>query len=326
MPKTIQDLTLWVVTEGIAGTENQCIGVAEALGITPIIHRVKLRQPWKSLSPYLGFENESTFDKSQWCPAPPWPDLVIASGRKAIAAANYIKQKSPHTFITILQDPRVNTKKFDLVAVPTHDPSRGDNIIQTFGAPNRLTPKKLIEAKSAFPTFEVQIKKPRVAVLIGGSNKIYTLTDQIMDGFIEKLKSLSESYGLMITASRRTGEANLTRLKQGLAGTDAYLWDNLGPNPYFAFLAYADYIIVTADSVSMISEAATTGKPVYMLPLQGISKRFSRFYSSLQDRNCLRIFDGTLDHWSYEPLNEAKKVADTILTKLAEKGIIHGRD
>jgi mitochondrial fission protein ELM1 len=106
----------WIITEGLAGTENQCLGVAEALGVTPEIKRVSLKQPWKLLSPYLGFEKAASF-------APPlcgpWPDLLIASGRKSIAASRYIKKASGgKTFTVQIQDPRISLAHFDLVAVP----------------------------------------------------------------------------------------------------------------------------------------------------------------------------------------------------------------
>ncbi len=323
MAKRLQDITTWIITEGIAGTQNQCIGVVEALGLTPFIHKVILREPWKTLSPYLGLESYFTFNSCNFIPIPPWPDLLVCSGRKSIAAARYIKRKSPETFVAILQDPRVRSSAFDLIAVHDHDPTRGKNIITTTGAPNRINIAKLEQAKAEFSEFEFKFKKPRVAILIGGSNKIYTLNTQIMDRFIADLACLSKDFSLMITASRRTGEDNLNRLQQGLAHTDAFIWDNSGPNPYFAFLAYADYIIVTADSVSMLSEAATTGKPVYMLPLEGRSKRFTRFYKSLEDQNCMKVFEGKLEKWNYTPLNESYKVAQAIKTALITKGKIN---
>ena len=121
----------------MAGTENQCLGIAEALNIRPVIKRIGLRQPWKFLSPWLGFEGSYSFTGDKL--GPPWPDLLLASGRKSVAAARYIKKASGgKTFAVQIQDPRIDPACFDLVAVPAHDPARGDNVLVTTAAPNRL--------------------------------------------------------------------------------------------------------------------------------------------------------------------------------------------
>lgn len=301
----------WIVTEGIAGTENQCLGIAEALGLTPEVKRIALHQPWKSLSPYLPFEQSWSF-----IPAlkPPYPDLLIASGRKSIAAARYIKKASGgKTFTVQIQDPRISPKNFDLVAVPEHDPTRGDNVIVTIAAPNRINNKKIENAKVQFADILSTLPTPRVAVLIGGTSKAYTMTQETMKKLCKQLKKLDkQGYGLMVTASRRTGEENLTLLKKELANTNAYLWDGTGENPYFGFLGWADFVLVTADSVSMLSEAATTGKPLYIIPLEGGTKRINSFHDLLKQKNIARLFDGTLEHWGYTPLNDSGHVADAI--------------
>jgi hypothetical protein len=96
----------WIVTEGLAGTENQCLGIADAMGLCPEVKRIRLRTPWKQLSPYLGFETAFSFKGDSL--AGPYPDLVLASGRKAIAAARYIKKQSAgKSYIVFVQDPRV---------------------------------------------------------------------------------------------------------------------------------------------------------------------------------------------------------------------------
>jgi len=172
----LKNLLCWVVSEGIAGTENQCLAVAEALGVAFETKHIQLNQPWKSLSPYLGFENANSFSPPL---NGPWPDLVIAAGRKSIAASRYIKQMSGgKSFIVQIQDPRVTPDQFDLVAVPHHDPTRGKNVVVTNASPNRITPSMLSEGLKAFPQFDV-MNSPRVAVLIGGSSKAYTMNERV---------------------------------------------------------------------------------------------------------------------------------------------------
>lgn len=312
---TMKPLTCWVVTEGLIGTENQCVGIAEALDLVPEIKHITLKQPWKTLSPYLGLELNSTFSPAL---EPPWPDLLIAGGRKSIAAARYIrKQTEGKTFTVMVQDPRTNPDQFDLLAIPAHDPTRGDNVIVTTASPNRVTQDKLADAKTKFAEFE-KIKSPRVAVLIGGTSKAYTMTPAIMEKLAGQIRDLDA--GLMITTSRRTGEENQKILHEALSGKDAYIWDGAGENPYFGLLAWADYILVTADSASMLSEAATTGKPVYMIPLEGGAKRLDTLHQNLIDCGAVRIFDGKLERWDYEPLQDAQKVATEIRRRMETRG------
>ena len=112
-----------------------------------------------------------------------------------------------------------------------------------------------------------------------------------------------------MTASRRTGEANAAILKAALAGLPAQLWDGTGANPYLGYLALADAIVVTSDSVSMASEAVSTGKPVYVFDLDGGSARFERFHAHLRALGMTRPFDGTLDTWRYTPPDDTARVA-----------------
>lgn len=307
--KDFKTMTCWVISEGLAGTENQCIAVAEALGIDFEVKRIALRQPWKSLSPYLGFEQSWSFSPAL---NGPWPDLVITAGRKAIAASRYIKKASGGKSFTVhIQDPRISPTQFDLLAVPHHDPARGSNIIVTDASPNRITPDKLEAAKTAFPELAA-MPAPRIAALIGGSSKAYTMSEDVTQRLADQLSKIDGS--LMITPSRRTGAKNEAILRDILS--DAFIWDGVGDNPYFSMLALADYILVTADSASMISDACSTGKPVYMIALEGGHPRIDKLHKHLQDLGVLRIFDGRLESYSYTPLQDAEKIAKAIRERL----------
>ena len=307
--KNLKNLTCWVISEGMAGTENQCISVAEAMGVAFETKRISLREPWKSLSPYLGLEQAWSFSPSL---SAPWPDLVIASGRKAIAASRYIKKASGGKVFTVqIQDPRINPSAFDMVAVPHHDPTRGENVVVTDAAPNRITPDKLAQATDAFSELASR-PSPRIAVLIGGSSKAYTMSTTVTQRLAEQLKALKGN--LMITPSRRTGSENEAILRDALP--DAYIWDGQGENPYFAMLGLADFILVTADSASMISDACSTGKPTYMIELEGGHPRIDRLHKHLIDKGVLRVFDGDLASNTYEPLNDANMIANAIIERM----------
>jgi mitochondrial fission protein ELM1 len=304
----------WIITEGMAGTENQCLGVADALGVTPLVLRVSLKQPWKLLSPYLGFERGTSF-------APPlcgpWPDLLIASGRKSISASRYIKKASRgKTFTVQIQDPRHSLKDFDLVAVPAHDPARGENVLVTQATPNRITSARLSQAMRDFSEILTRVSSPRVAVLVGGSTKTHRFTQEEANSLASLLSPLvHQGVGLMITTSRRTGRENEESLRQHLSTPNGYFWNGGDTNPYLGFLAFADFILVTGDSTSMISDAATTGKPVYVLPMAGLSQRQAGLIENLKKAGIVRDFTGMLEDWTYPRLHDSERIADEIRRK-----------
>lgn len=311
----------WVVTEGIAGTENQCLGVAEALGITPIVRRIKLRFPWKQLSPWLGIGHGLSLAPDSDPIAPPWPDLVLASGRKAIGIGLYIKQQSGgKSFLVNIQDPRLSPSKFDLVVVPQHDKARGDNVMVTTAGLHRVTPQKLAAEADIWREKLTHLPHPRVAVLIGGNSRAHKMTLENADTLAAQLQKLAaDGAGVMVTASRRTGAENTALLREKLSGNNVFFWDSTGDNPYFGFLSLADYIIVTEDSVSMTSEAVSTGKPVYIAGLTGGAARLNAFHHLLQEQGFTRPFTGELQAWSYDPPNDTIKVAERIRAEMKGK-------
>ena len=314
-PQAAPKPVCWVVSEGIAGTENQCLGVAAALGLEPVVKRVKLKFPWSLVSPYVRFGHGYAFTRDSSPLEAPWPDIVIASGRKSIAASLYIKEASGgQTFTVQLQDPKIPANFFDMVAVPFHDKLRGDNVLVTDAALHRVTPEILETAKEKFSPALSQLPSPRVAVLIGGTSRTHKMNPGVMTRIVSQIKTLSQKgASLMVTVSRRTDEHCIGLLKYALARLpNTHFWNGMGENPYFGYLAWADYILVTEDSVSMTSEAVSTGKPVYTLALDGGSERFTSFHRHMQELGFSRPFMGTLENWTYTPPSDTVKVADEI--------------
>lgn len=307
--------TCWIVVEaGLTGTVNQCIGVSLALGIKPkIIKDIKMKWPWSLVTPHVELTNPEIYEPD-FIKAP-FPDILIAAGRKSIAASLMIKKMSGgKTFTVQLQDPKIDPKNFDLVAAPFHDEIRGENVILTDGAPNRITQRRIDRARNHFaPLFE-PLKTPRMAVLIGGNSKTHSLTRRHVENLIETLTPIDASF--MVTASRRTDAINIDLLRQAFDTPGHYFWDGKSANPYLGMLAWADHILVTEDSVSMISDAGSTGKPVHIIDMAGGSARFDRFKDHMHDLGVTRAFDGNLEHWSYEPLTDAQKVADEIAKRI----------
>lgn len=310
----------WIIVEkGLTGTENQCLGVAHALGITPSIKHIELRQPWKSLSPPLLIGKEFCLSKKSDKIEKPWPDMVIAAGRKAILPALHVKQASKgKSFIAFLQNPKISVALFDLVAAPLHDNLHGNNVITTVGAANHITPERLNQARANPLPEIIALSGKKIAVLIGGNSKTHAMTPEIATNLTKQLLSLrDQGYAIMATASRRTGEDNANILKNALSNqSNIWLWNGAGHNPYIDFLAHADTILATQDSVSMLSDAASTGKPLYIISLQGQSKKFDIFYNALETRNIARHFTGEIDDWAYPLLNDAQTIAQAIQERM----------
>src|SRR5690606_25413087 len=145
-----------------------------------------------------------------------------------------------------------------------HDKIAGTNVIKTRFALHSVTKSALAEARARFIPRFLNYPKPHVAVLLGGSTNKYVLGQPGMANVISRLQLLlAQTEGsLLITPSRRTGEGNIAMLKGAFAGEPrVYIYDFTEENPYMGLLALADHIVVTDDSVNMMSEAAATGKP-----------------------------------------------------------------
>ena len=123
----------WILSSGLIGCENQCLGVIERLGIETEIKKIKPSMAVSVFAPY-----GTPFLNPQVCE--PWPDLVIAAGRKTIPYLKYIRRASKKECKTIyLQDPRIDSKEFDIVWAPEHDSIEGNNVVKTITSPNRVT-------------------------------------------------------------------------------------------------------------------------------------------------------------------------------------------
>ena len=308
--------TCWVLSDGKAGNENPCLGLAEAVGFDTSIKRIIPRAPWSWLPPRLWFRPLSTPGPGGDRLSPPWPDLLIACGRLSVAPAMAIGRAAGGACFTVqLLDPRVPVGRFDLVAAPRHDGISGENVIPTLGALHRVTRARLAAAAVQFAATVEHLPHPRIAVLIGGSSKRHRLTAEAAATLSRSLKALG--CGLMVTVSRRTGDANERLLRARLEGDATVFWDGAGENPYFGYLALADAILVTGDSVAMVSEACATGKPVHVYDLPGGSAKFDRFHADMREAGCTRPFHGTIEDWTYAPPDETARVASEIRRRMA---------
>ncbi|MHA1600253.1 MAG: mitochondrial fission ELM1 family protein [Alphaproteobacteria bacterium] len=312
----------WVISDGKAGMEVQCRGLAEALGFEPVVKRIIVRRPWRWIPPPLISNPLARTDPAADSLNPPWPDVLIASGRQTVALSMAMRQQSGgRTFTIQVQNPTVDPANFDMVVAPRHDRLTAPNVVATTGGLNLVTEARLAAAVAQLGARYAHLPHPRVAVLIGGSSKVHRLTQVATRRLAEQLADLArrEGAGLMVTPSRRTGESNIAILRQTLSGLSAEIWDGTGKNPYYAFLALADSIIVTSDSVNMVSEAATTGKPVFTVDMDGGSRKFRRFHETMCAEGITRPFTGRQTHWTYPPLRDTQHAAAEIRRRMASR-------
>ena len=361
---TLRTLSCWIMNDGKIGTLNQCLGLAEAvarqladhaIGLDTTIKLINPRLPWRRLPAKCWFlpllaqskvKNPSA-EPSDHKLTPPWPDLIISCGRTTAAPTAEIRRRANGATVAVaVQDPRLASRHFDLVVVASHDTVRGPKILVSDGALHRVTDEKLAEARHEFAPLLAELPRPLVAVSLGGNNPHYRFgTSEAADLADNLIKLAQKGCGLAITPSRRTAPEALsvlqTRLAQSLTPESYYLWDGTGKNPYFGLLAYADHLVVTGDSVSMISEAAATGKPVHVYslphpqraqwlkPILSLFKpkfvaggKFVQFHQRFHELGISREFavnQGKLPHWQYKPLAESDRMASHVLRILAAR-------
>ena len=314
----------WILHDGKAGMASQALGLAEATGFSFVEKPLDIRFPWAFLPPRLWFRPLSAARTAAVGLSPPWPHLVIGCGRNAAMPALAIRRANGgNTLAVQIQDPGVGHAEFDLLVVPEHDRLRGPRVIVTRGAVHRVTMARVAAELRRFPGLAA-LPRPILAVLIGGTNKAYRLTlrrlGEIADAVADVLRQQGGS--ALVTPSRRTGVRGIELLRGKLEDLPAVVWDGSGENPYFAYLALADAFLVTADSVSMISEAAATGKPVHVLALDGGNTKFACFHAGMQAAGITRPFTGRIEAWDY-PIPEGTARAGAAVRELVSE--THGR-
>jgi hypothetical protein len=226
------------------------------------------------------------------------------------------KRAGAQTFTLVLQDPKTGANTADLIWVPAHDSLRGENVVTTLTSPHAFAPARLEQLRNSPPPRLAALPRPRVAVIAGGPSAVYRFSDDAVARFAAAIRSLAElQASFMITPSRRTPPKLVNALEQATLSRPRDIWDRQGDNPYPQFLAQADMLVVTADSVNMTSEACATGRPVYVFEPDGGSAKFSRFHEALRRYGATRRLPGrfsTLEYWHYGPLDSAGEIAAAV--------------
>ena len=320
---------VWLLIDDRAGNKSQVLGVARALGLPFEIKNIEYTAA-AALPNYMLMASFSMLTQS--CRvnlASPWPDIVIAAGRRTAPVARRIKDLSNgKTFLVQIMHPgSTGEDDFSLICVPRHDGmGEAENRFTMTGAPHGVTAESLAEAQQTWAGKFDHLPSPRVALIVGGDTKRKKFTPDMARELGTRAAQLAHDAGgsLLVTTSRRsTPEATAALIEALGAGGDVpanvFKWGDEGDNPYMAYLAQADHIIVTGDSVSMCSEACATGRPVYIFaPKKMISHKHAKLHQDLYAQGFARPFDGleTLEPWSHAPLNAAFDVADELRKRL----------
>lgn len=307
--------TLWVLTDGKAGDEVQCLGVAERLGVVPEIRRIAPGPPWSWLMPRGPIDPREAPEREASPIRPPFPDIVIASGRRAVAYLRAVRKASQgRTFTVFLKDPRIGTSAADLIWVSEHDRLRGGNVLVTVTSPHRLAPTALAAARATPPPALAALPSPRAAVLVGGDSRHHRFRPQDIESFASLLDRLAGSgVTLMGSRSRRTPPALDAAVAEIFRRHGGWWWDGTGANPYVPLLALADTIVATADSTNMIGEAAATGVPILVFEPHGGHGKLAKFLEALKRHGAVHHFQGKLEGERYEPLDSTGTIAAAVL-------------
>ncbi|NBV06512.1 MAG: hypothetical protein EBS06_04665 [Proteobacteria bacterium] len=317
---------IWILADNRIGTFSQSIGLAEELAMDYKV--VTLSYNFLSALPNFILSNSllritpdlrKKIDDFGYL-----PKIIISSGRRSAPIAIALKNKSKgQTKIFQIMNPNLDFKKFDLVILPKHDEvdeTKNSNLITTIGSLTRIDEKRLASEREKFPELK-KITKTKIALLVGGSSKKtkFTKSDAENLAKISSRAAKNINATLLVLTSRRTGFELIKTIKENLdCDFQLFDWNNLnGANPYLAIVALADFFIVSGDSVSMISECASTGKPVYIFDQAKISSdKHRKFHHNLVTENYARKLVNNLENFLPKKLQETKRVALLIKNKI----------
>lgn len=319
--KLLAGASCWVLSDGKAGDEAPCLGLAQALGLTVEKRVVRPRGLFAAFAPRGPIDPHERPAAPGSPIAPPFPEVLIASGRRAVPYLRHVRRASGgKTFTIFLKDPRVDPRVADVVWVAEHDRTRGDNVIVTLAAPHIVTREALAAARENPDPRIARLPQPRMALLIGGDSRHYAFHEKDCISLIGVVESMILSgAGAMITPSRRTPPQLLAQLRGVCADAPkhTFLWDGTGDNPYVQMLAHAATIVVTADSTNMVGEAIATDAPVMVYEPTGGHPRLSRFLRALVASGRVRRWRGRLEKWACEAHDDTAFIAGEVARRYA---------
>ncbi|MDC6479551.1 mitochondrial fission ELM1 family protein [Candidatus Pelagibacter sp.] len=305
-----------LLTEGMHGMISQVEGLAKALDIDFTHHKVELNHLWKLIPPNLSPVSQTVFKKIDHDDF----DVIISCGRKSVIPSIHLKKTSNKKVFNIhIQDPKVDLTYFDFIVAPEHDAIEGSNVITTKGAIHYLTESEISENKDYLNSFIKKDERKIWTLIMGGPTKYYNYSTKNMKHIFTALYKLlkKHDFQLVVIPSMRT-PINTIHYAKEFFGENHTIIMNVDKKAYLSALAISENIVVTCDSSSMISEAALTGKPIYIasiLPKKN-DKRFQRFRNLFRELNIIRNLGEDLENWDYQKLDETNRVANIIKQKI----------
>ena len=304
-----------LLTEGLHGMISQAEGLAKALDLEYFHEKIELNSFWNlippKLSPVSKFVFKNKIEKDF--------DIIISCGRKSVIPSIYYKKNLRKNIINIhIQNPKVSLKNFDFIIAPDHDDIKGQNVLISKGAIHYLTLKDINDCKNYL---EDKIDKNRdvITLILGGPTKYYSYREENIINIFSKIKKnlVESNLQLIIIPSNRTPKNTINFAKEYF-DKNRLVIENVDKQAYLSSLALSKYIVVTCDSSSMISEAALTGKPIYvgLLPPLKNHYRFKKFRNLFKELNIIRALEDNLEIWSYEKLDETNRIAQEIKKKI----------
>jgi len=304
-----------LLTQGMHGMISQVEGLAKALDIDFTHHTVELNNFWKLFPPKITPISQRVFKKIDTKDF----DVIISCGRKSVIPSIYLKKTSSKKIINIhIQDPKVNLDNFSYVIAPEHDQLSGENVLSTKGALHYLT-KEEIKSNTNYLKNRLQTKKEYFLLILGGPTKHYEYSEDNILNILNLFNDLVKKNNLqgIVIPSMRTPK-NIIELSKHKLGKNSLIIETIDKKAYLSALSLAKYISVTCDSTSMISEAALTGKPIYIaeIPAKKNDQRIQKFKELFYQLKIIKKLETTLETWDYEILNETSRIANEIKKKL----------
>ena len=304
-----------LLTQGMHGMISQVEGLAKALDLDFTHHTVETNNFWKIFPPKLTPISQKVFKKIDVEDF----DVIISCGRKSVIPSIYLKKNSSKKVINIhIQDPKVNLDNFSYVIAPQHDGLTGKNVYSTKGAIHYLT-KEEINNHTKYLISRLKAGKEYFLLILGGPTKHYDYSDNNILNIFNLFNDLVEKNNLqgIVIPSMRTPK-NIIDLAKNKLNQKNIVIDTIDKKAYLSALSLAKYIAITCDSTSMISEAALTGKPIYVadIPTKKNDQRFQKFKKLFHQLNIIKKLDTKLETWDYEILDETSRVAKEIKKQL----------
>jgi hypothetical protein len=308
---TGEDAAVWVLADPRAGTAAQALGIAERLGDAPF-RRISLGWGAAAALPLAWPSLRGLAPAARGAFRPPWPRLVISAGRRSAPVALWLARRDARTVHCMR--PGFGRRRFDLLVLGRHDdPPEEPNVLPILGATHRVSPAALAVARTEWAAVLGDMPRPRVALLVGGKVRTAGGMDAAVAASIGT-QAVGFAGSVLASTSRRTGSAATDALAETLRPVPHRLfrWADAGPNPYLGFLAWADAVVVTGDSVSMLSEALATAGPIFVADPGGLGARHRALHASLYSAGQAKPLTADPSFFARAPLDESGRVAAAI--------------